>query len=293
MRVMIVYGRAFDENNKQLSRACEKLIGKPLLARMADLSAYVGSGGSCFWHADKELRHVDLCFLRSLGPGSFELVTKRMSLMEHLEFSGTLVVNPVQAYRRARDKYATMYTLAKAELPIPSTYVTEMAHWAYRASKGFKHVVYKPLIGSLGYGSMKFDSVDLAFNAYTTLERLGQPLYIQKYVEKPERDIRAFVLGERVVASIYRMAQPSEWKTNVAQGAQAKAIELPTKTENLAVKAAKTLGLLYGGVDLLESENKTVVLEVNSAPSWQGVQRATRVDIAEELVKHMINYVKC
>jgi len=292
LRVMIVYGRALDENNKQLYKACKSLIGKPVLARIMDMSAYVGPEGSRFWHGDKELGRIDLCFLRSFGSGSFEQVTKRVSIMEHLELSGTFVVNSTQACRRARDKYSTMYALARAELPIPPTYVTEMAHWAYRASKGFKQVVYKPIMGSLGFGSMKFDNADLAFNAYTTLERLGQPLYIQEYVEKPGRDIRAFVLGERVIASIYRIAQPTEWKTNVAQGAQAKAIQLSSKLEKLAIKAARALGLLYAGVDIMEVRKKVVVLEVNGSPSWQGLQKATGVNVAEELVKHVINYIK-
>jgi len=289
---MIVYGRALDENNKQLYQACKKLIGKPILARIMDLSSYIGSDGSRFWHGDKELRHIDLCFLRSFGPGSFEQVAKRVSMMEHFELSGTLVVNSIQAYRRARDKYSSMYTLAREGLPIPPTYVTEMAHWAYRASKGFKQVVYKPIMGSLGFGSMKFDNADLAFNAYTTLERLGQPLYVQEYMEKPGRDIRAFILGERVIASILRVAPPTEWKTNVAQGAQTKPIQLPPKLERLAVNAAKSLGLLYAGVDILEDEKKVVVIEVNGSPSWQGLQNATGVNVAEELVRYVVNYLK-
>jgi len=292
LQVMIVYGRALDENNKQLFQVCRKLIGKPILARVMDMSAYVGPDGSRFWHGDKELGQVDLCFLRSLGPGSFEQVTKRVSMMEHLELSGTVVVNSTQAYRRARDKYSTMYTLASAGLPIPPTYITEMAHWAYRATRGFKCVVYKPLMGSLGFGSMKFDNIDLAFNAYTTLERLGQPLYVQEYMEKPGRDIRAFVLGERVIASISRVAQPAEWKTNVAQGAQPKPVQLSPKLERLAIESAKALSLLYAGVDILAGEKKAVVLEVNSSPSWQGLQKATGVNVAEELVKYVIKYMK-
>jgi len=292
LRAMIVYGRTLDENNKQLYQACKKLIGKTILARIMDMSAYVGPDGSRFWHGDKELGHIDLCFLRSFGSGSFEQVTKRVSMMEHLELSGTFVVNSTQAFRKARDKYSTMYALARAGLPIPPTYITEMAHWAYRASKGFRQVVYKPVTGSLGFGSMKFDNADLAFNAYTTLERLGQPLYIQEYLEKPGRDMRAFVMGERVIASIYRVAQPTEWKTNVAQGAQAKPIQLSPKLEKLATKAARALGLLYAGVDILEVGKRAVVLEVNGSPSWQGLQKATGVDVAEELVQYVIDYMK-
>jgi len=289
---MIVYGRALDDNNKQLNDACRKLIGKTIMARIMDMSAYVGPDGNRFWLGDKELGRVDLCFLRSWGPGSFEQVTKRVSMMEHLELSGTFVVNPVQAYRRARDKYSTMCALAKAGLPIPSTYVSEMAHWAYRVSKGFKQAVYKPLVGSLGFGSMKFDNVDLAFNAFTALERLGQPLYVQEYLEKPGRDVRVFVLGGRVLASICRVAQPREWKTNVALGARVEPIKLSSRLERLAVRAVESLGLVYAGVDILEDDDRVVVLEVNGSPSWQGLQGATGVNVAEELVKYVVDCMK-
>jgi len=289
---MIVYGRALDDNNKQLYQACKKLIGKPILARIMDLSAYIGPDGNRFWHGDKGLPQINLCFLRSFGSGLFEQVAKRVSMMEQLELSGTFVVNPTQAYLKARNKYSAISILVKAGLPVPNTYVTEMAHWAYRISRGFKQVVYKPITGSLGFGSMKFDNADLAFNAYTALERLGHPLYVQEYLEKSGRDIRAFVLGERVVASMYRIAQPAEWKTNVAQGAQVKPMQLSNKLEKLAIKAAKALGLLYAGVDIVENEKKGVVLEVNGAPSWQGLRKATKVNVAEELVQFVVKYVK-
>jgi len=292
MDPVIVYGRALDDNNKQLYAACKRIIGKTLLVRIMDMSAYIGPEGSRFWHGDKELKGIDLCFLRSFGPGSCEQVTKRISMMEHLELSGTLMVNSTYAYRKAKDKYSMICALTSAGLPVPKTHVTEMAHWAHRASQGFKQIVYKPIVGSLGFGSVKFDDPDLAFNAFKTLERWGHPLYVQEYLENPGRDIRALVLGERVLASIYRMAPPGEWKTNVAQGAQTKPVQLSPELEQLAVKSAKALDLFYAGVDLLETEQGPVVIEVNGSPSWQGLQRATGVNVAERLVQFVMDYAK-
>jgi len=292
MQAMIVYGRALDSNDKQLYAACKKFVGETILARIMDMSSYIGPDGSRFWHGDRELTSINLCFLRSFGPGSCEQVTKRISMMEHLEFSGTLVVNPTHAYRKVRDKYSTICTLARAGLPIPRTYVTEMAHWAHRASRGFKQIVYKPIAGSLGFGSMRFGDPDLAFNAYKTLERWGHPLYIQEYLEKPGRDIRAFVIGETILASVYRIAPPGEWKTNVAQGGQTQPIQLPEELQELALRAARSLGLLYAGVDILETERGPVLLEVNGSPSWQGLQRATGVKVAERLVQFVVNLAR-
>lgn len=292
MRAMIIYGRALDSNNKQLYAACKKFVGETILARIMDMSSYIGPDGSRFWHGDREITSINLCFLRSFGPGSCEQVTKRISMMEHLEFSGTLVVNPTHAYRKVKDKYSTICTLARAGLPIPRTYVTEMAHWAYRASRGFKQIVYKPIVGSLGFGSMRFSNPDLAFNAYKILERWGHPMYIQEYLEKPGRDIRAFVIGENLLASVYRIAPPGEWKTNVAQGGQTQPIQLPEELQELALRVTKSLDLLYAGVDILETEGGPVLLEVNGSPSWQGLQRATSVNVAERLVQFVVSLAR-
>jgi len=292
MQAMIVYGRALDDNNRQLYSACKKHFGKPVLARIMDMSAYVGLDENRFWLADKQLPRIDLCFLRSFGPGSCDHVTKRISMMEHMELLGTFSVNSTQALRRAKDKYSVTYSLANAGLPVPRTYVTEMAHWAYRASQGFKQTVYKPIAGSLGFGSMKFDSVDLAFNAYKTLEHWGQPLYIQEYLEKPGRDIRAFVLGERVLASMCREAPPGKWKANVAQGARITSTRLSSELQELAVKAAKALNLLYAGVDVLDSSQGALIVEVNGSPSWQGLRRVTGVDIADKLAEFVKDYIR-
>lgn len=292
MKSIIVYGRVLDENNKQLYAACKKIIGKAILARIMDMSACIETGKSRFWYGDREITGIDLCFLRSFGPGSCEQVTKRISMMEHLEFSGTHVINQTYAYRKVKDKYSMSYTLAKAGLPIPKTYVTEMANWAYRASQDFSQIVYKPIVGALGFGSMKFDDSDLAFNAFKTLERLGQPLYIQEYLDKPSRDIRVFVVGDNVLASIYRIATPGKWKTNVAQGSEVKAIKLSDELKEISLKAVKAVGLLYAGIDIIETGNGPVILEVNGSPSWQGLQQATGINVAENLVRFAADIVK-
>ena len=293
MRAIIVYGRALDSNIKQLYTACEKIVGEAILMRAMDMSAYVDSDESRFWHGDREIKGAPLCFLRSFGSGSYERVTKRISMIEHLEASGTLVVNPTQAYQHTKDKYSMIATLARAGLPIPKTYVTEMAHWAYRASRDLRHVVYKPIMGSLGFGSMKFSNADMAFNAYKRLENLGQPLYVQEYLEKPGRDIRAFVIGDEVAASIFRIADAGEWKTNVAQGGKAKRAELSKELEELALRAVEALELIYAGVDILETDSGPALLEINASPGWQGLQKSTGVNAAQQIVRHAVKLLKC
>jgi len=139
---------------------------------------------------------------------------------------------------------------------------------------------------------MKFDDSDLAFNAYKRLEELGVPLYVQEYLENQQRDIRAFVVGDEVVAAMYRIASKNRWKTNIALGNEPKPLRLSNSLTNMAVKATKTLGLIYAGVDVLETKNGPVLLEVNGSPSWQGLRRVSGVDVAKVLVEHVLSLIK-
>jgi len=292
LQALIVIGRSYDANDKQLRFACRKLVGETFLARIMNMSASISNAGSHFWLGYREVKDIDLCFFRSFSAGPYEQIIRRFGLMQHLESTGTLVINPVEALTKTRDKYSTITALAGAKLRVPETYITESAHWAYRKTKRFKQIVAKPLIGSLGFGAMKFEDADLAFNAYKTLETLGLPIYVQEYLKNPRRDIRAFVIGEKVIGAIYRIAVKGNWKANIALGNKPKPLQLSREFEDLAIKAAKTLSLVYAGVDILETRDCPVLLEVNGSPSWQGLRKASGINVAELLVKHAVGLVK-
>lgn len=257
-----------------------------------DMSASVSDKGSRFWLGYREVDGIDLCFFRSFGAGSYEQIIRRFGLMRHLEKTGTLVVNPVEALLTARDKYSTTIAMAKAGFRVPETYVSESAHWVYRKTQGLKQIVCKPLIGSLGFGAMKFKNTDMAFHAYKTLETLGLPIYTQEYLENPQRDIRAFVIGNKVVGAMHRLVRKGKWKANIALGNKPEPLALSRELEDLAARATATLDLVYAGVDILETREGPVLLEVNGSPSWQGLKRVSGVDVAELLVKHAISLVK-
>jgi len=291
MKIIVVYGRELDRNSAQLVEASEKMGHKTISARIMHLSAYLGPGEHRFFVKGRGIAKPDICFLRSLGPGTHEQINRRIGIIEHLEFSGCFVINPARAFRRARDKYATMCMLAKAGLLVPKTLVTESSLQAYEFAKKFGKVVCKPMIGSMGFGSMRFEDADLAYNAFRLLERINQPIYVQECFPA-RRDLRAFVIGNKLLAAISRVAPPKKWKTNIAQGGKAEAIKLPSKIVKMAVKATKVLGLEYAGVDLIESKRGPIILEVNSSPSWQELQIATKINVAEKLVSYAVNKVK-
>ncbi|MFB0543580.1 MAG: RimK family alpha-L-glutamate ligase [Candidatus Bathyarchaeia archaeon] len=284
---MILSGESVSGNARELAEAARKLGHEAFMGSILNMSSYVDSETSRFWVGTREVTDTDVCFLRSFGPGSCEQLTRRISMIEHMEYAGIRVVNPCYPFRRARDKYATQYALTKAGLPVARTFTTESIYRAYDMTKELGESVYKPILGSRGYGSLKFNDPDLAFDAYKMLARVGQPMIIQEYIPNPGRDIRVFVVGEEAIASAYKYGAEGSWKTNVAQGAKMIAEPLPEEIEELGVKAVKAMDLVYAGVDIIESERGPIILEANGSPGWSALKSATGVDIAGKIVEYV------
>ncbi|MCD6428536.1 MAG: RimK family alpha-L-glutamate ligase, partial [Desulfurococcales archaeon] len=182
--------------------------------------------------------------------------------------------------------------LKEAGLPVPDTAVVEDVFEVSEITKRWGTVVLKPLMGSMGYGSIKVNDPDVAFMIAKTWITHGQPVYIQKYERKGNRDIRIFVVGDEALGAIYRYAPPNTWKTNVAQGARVERAPLDEELRELAIKASKTLGLLYSGIDIGETERGYVIYEVNSSPHWTGFMNATGINPAEKIASLVLNLVK-
>jgi ribosomal protein S6--L-glutamate ligase len=286
MKTLFLYGKSQSANSIELVETAEKLGHDVLSGSIMNVSSEISDSGSRFWLGHDEVTDVDVCFVRSFGPGTCEQSTRRISMVEHMELSGIRVVNPTYSFRRARDKYSTQYSLAMAGIPIATTYTTESMEAAYRRAQEMGVCIYKPILSSMGKGSLKFDHPDLAYNAWKSLSRLGQPLIVQEYLENPGRDIRVFVVGDEVVGSAYKYGVPGQWKTNVAQGARMVDEPMTEEILEMGVKATRALGLDYAGVDVMETNRGPVVLEANGSPGWQALKRATGVDIAEKIVKY-------
>ncbi|MCW4012436.1 MAG: RimK family alpha-L-glutamate ligase [Candidatus Bathyarchaeota archaeon] len=292
MKILVLHGSKPSKNSSEMVEAAEKLGHTVLAGPTSDVSSMISSDGSRFWLGRDEVTDFDLCFLRSFGPGSTEQVTRRISLMEHMEVAGIRVINSTYPFRRSRDKYSTQYTLQAAGIPIPKTFTTESLARAYEHTQEMVPVIYKPILSSMGRGSMKFDDTDLAYNAYKMLDRLYHPIIIQGYIKNPGRDIRIFVVGDQCIGAVYKYIPEGHWKSNVAQGGKMVEEEMSQEIIELGFKANKAMGLDYSGVDILESEDGPVVLEVNAAPGWQGLKDATGKDVAELIVSYGVEQVE-
>lgn len=230
----------------------------------------------------------DVVFVRAIPSGSLEQVIYRMDALRVLEEQGVLVVNSARAIERGVDKYYTAALLESAGLPTPRTVVTERFDDALSAFDELGgDVVVKPLFGSEGRGMVRVTDVDSAYRVFRALE-LGRYIYcVQVYVPHELEDIRAFVLGDTVIAAMVRHG--THWKTNAAQGARSKPVKLDQHLVELSVRAAQVVGAEHAGVDILPCEGGGYsVIEVNTIPGWRALRAATGVDVAQALVDHVL-----
>ncbi|WEU40129.1 MAG: RimK family alpha-L-glutamate ligase [Candidatus Odinarchaeum yellowstonii] len=274
----------------QLIKAIEQSGHQPLLIRLDEISALISSEHE--FYLKEERLSFEGGIIRGLGAASTDEITYRISLLEHLNFDKKILINEPYAFRRAKDKYATLLLLSKNKIPVPKTLVTEDAEQAYKIAEKWGCVVIKPLIGSRGLGPIKSDNPDLSYRIIKTLKRLHQVLYVQEYIANPGRDIRVFVIGGRVIGGMYRVAKPGEWKSNIAAGAKPCKLDLNKELEDLAVKTASVMGLDYTGIDILESAEGYKVVEANAAPSWHGLNEVLKTDIAKLIIEHLISKIK-
>ena len=237
------------------------------------------------------LRDLSALITRPIGRGSLEEIIFRMDLLHRLERLGMLIINPPLSIERSVDKYYALALLEEHGLPVPRTAVTESHEEALKCFHELGgDVIVKPLFGSRGIGSTRISDPDVAARVFRTISFHHGVLYLQEFIPHGVSDIRAFVVGDRVVASMHRIAE--NWKTNVSLGAKPVSINLDEELENLAVKAAEVIGCKVTGVDILEGPKGPVVVELNSQPGWRGLQSVTKINIADEIVGYVLSELK-
>lgn len=237
------------------------------------------------------LREFDALIVRPIGRGSLEEIVFRMDILHRLQRLGLYVINPPEAVEHCVDKYDVLAILEENRIPVPRTAVTESASGALRAFHELGgDVIVKPLFGSRGIGSTRVTDAEVAATIFRTITFHHGVVYLQEFIPHGFSDIRAFVIGERVVAAMKRIA--NTWKTNYSQGAKPVSIRLKPELEEMAIKSAILAECRIAGVDILESSKGPIFVEVNSQPGWKGLQSATRVNIADEIVDFVLSELK-
>jgi ribosomal protein S6--L-glutamate ligase len=210
------------------------------------------------------------------------------AVVRQFEMMNVFSVNESQAIARSRDKLRALQILARAGLPMP---ITSFAHATDDIDHLIRIVGGPPLIvklleGTQGVGVVLAETRKAAESVIAAFRQLDANILVQQFVaEAGGADIRAFVVGSRVVAAMERQAPEGEFRSNLHRGGTARLIELDKPDRLLAIKAARTLGLQVAGVDLIRSDKGLLVLEVNSSPGLEGIEGSTGVDVAGSIYR--------
>ena len=193
-----------------------------------------------------------------------------------------------RAFSVGHDKVLSHIQMQRHKVPMPKTHLTSSVKAAKEILKGMNYpIIMKLPRGTQGKGVMFAESYASASSLLDTLEALRQPVMIQEFIDTNGEDIRAIVVGDKVVAAMRRKAQSGESRSNIHAGGGAEPITIDSKTAAIAIKAAQSIGADICGVDILESARGPVVLEVNLSPGLQGVTKATKINIPDKIAKYL------
>jgi len=290
MRLLVLSARPGLRTNLRLSQAASKGGVDVSVVDATTLYALVESGG-----------------LRPLGDGALEpppqVVLARignwrpeslLAILEAMVDRGVATPNPPTAIRVGRDHWATARCLGAAGLPIPATLAGADPEALSEAA--VKHlglpVVVKQRRSRMGVGVIRCSTRDHLDAVLDSLWRLGDEIVVQRYVPGGETSHRLLVVGKEVVAAARLDAADGDWRSNATRGGTARAYTPQGEETDLAVGAAKALGLGQCGVDLLMGVSGPIVLEVNPTPGFLRLEEATGIDVARAMVEHAVEAVR-
>ena len=215
--------------------------------------------------------------------------------VRQLEQMDVFCANSALGIANSRDKLRCLQMLSKHDIGIPPTEFVRRSQDVLPAIErvGGVPVVIKLLKGTQGIGVILAETLAAAESIIETLHSARQSVLVQKFVaESKGRDIRAFVVGDRVVAAARRVAKAGEFRSNLHRGGSAEGVELDEAYETAAVRSAQIVGLRVAGVDMLESADGPAVMEVNSTAGLQGIETATGIDVAGAIIDYVRENVR-
>ena len=217
------------------------------------------------------------------------------AVVRQFELMGSISANSSAGISRSRDKLRALQLIGNSGVGMP---VTGYVHFSRDVESVLKSIgnppfVIKLLEGTQGRGVVLAETMDAAIGVIETMKKIDANILVQEFIrESKGEDIRAIVVGDKVVASMKRVAKPGEFRSNVHLGGSVENYQITKEEEEAAVKASKVLKLDVSGVDLVQSDRGPLVLEVNSSPGLEGIEKATNIDVADEIISFLENKVK-
>ena len=213
-----------------------------------------------------------------------------------LELCGYNVINSSRIGEICGNKLLTSMILKKNHIPTPKSYFSFNSDSAFNFISTIdleqNPLVFKPVIGSWGRGVFPVRNKEIGKIIVEMRQESTSPFssifYFQELIHRPPRDIRCIVVGEKLIAAVYRYSSDDEWRTNVAKGGKAELIEVTSELEELSLKAARAVGAGVLGIDMMEDEKQGLVVhEINNTVEFRGASLATGIDIADMIIEYV------
>ncbi len=277
-------------STRRLREAAEQRGHKVKVLNTLKFAIDLAKGEPDLYYRQKRLSHYDAVLPRIGASVTYfgTAVVRQFAQMD------VFCANSSAGIANSRDKLRCLQILSRHHIGIPETTFVRDKRDVLPAIErvGGAPVVIKLLEGTQGIGVLLADTVKTAESIIELLQSQKQNVLIQKFVaESKGRDIRAFVVGDRVVGAMRRMAQGQEFRSNVHRGGITEAVELNEEYEETAVRAAQIMGLRIAGVDLLEGKEGPQVMEINSSPGLEGIEGCTQLDIAGAIIDYIAAHV--
>lgn len=286
MKIVILSRQPSLYSTKRLVEAGEKLGHEMLVVDHLKCNIEIEKKKPKVWYKGAYLENVDAVIPRIGASVTFygTAVVRQFEMMK--VFSAV----ESQALIRSRDKLRSLQLLARAGVGLPKTIFTNFSKDVEHIvdSVGGAPVILKLLEGTQGLGVILAESQNAAGSVMEAFNGLEARIIVQEFIkEAGGADIRAFIVDGVVVGAMKRQGKEGEFRSNLHRGGTAKIIELSDEEQSTALIAAKTMGLGVAGVDMLQSKDGPLVLEVNSSPGLEGIENATGKDIAKKIIRYV------
>ena len=287
MKIVILSRKATLYSTRRLAQAARKRGHTVRVMNTLDFSVVLSTRKPELYYRGRKVDKVDAVIPRIGSSITFY----GLAVVRQFEMMGVYCVNESNAIARSRDKMRAMQLLSvNTDTAIPLTAFAREPEYARRmlGHVGGPPAIVKLIQGTQGAGVMLVDSKQSFDSVIDAFHAINQNILVQGFVKESKgRDIRAFVVGRKVVAAMSRQAIEGEFRSNVHLGGSARPVKLSPEYRRAAVAAARHMGLNVAGVDLLPSDEGPMVLEVNSSPGLEGIETSTKVDVAGAVIDYV------
>ncbi|MEX0646603.1 MAG: 30S ribosomal protein S6--L-glutamate ligase [Balneolaceae bacterium] len=290
LRIVILSRNKTLYSTKRLIETIENKGHEALILDHLKCDIVIEQDNPCIYYKGSKIEHVDAVIPRIGASVTFY----GAAVVRQFEMMNIPTAVESQALVRSRDKLRSLQILARSDVGMPKTVFTNYSKEVKKIidSVGGAPLIVKLLEGTQGYGVVLAPTRKAAESIIEAFHSMKARVIVQEFIEEAKgADIRAFVIGNKVVGAMKRQGKEGEFRSNLHQGGTGTLIKLSKKERGVALTAAKSMGLSIAGVDMLQSSRGPLVLEVNSSPGLEGIEKATNRDIASEIIDFIVKRV--